>query len=68
MSAEPKRYILAGEPVTVVVSPNQRRTNRPPKRFPLPLIGDYAPTNVLIRRESGALEVRPFRGLRRVHG
>lgn len=64
---EPRRYLLAGEPVTVLVWPNQKRKNRPAKRIPLPRIGDYAPVNVLIEREDGSRQVRPFRGLRRSH-
>ncbi|MGS2645899.1 hypothetical protein [Streptosporangium sp. G12] len=68
MLAEPRRYLLAGEPVTVVVSPNQRRTNRPPQRFPLPRISDYAPVNVAVRFQDGTVLVCPRRRLRRAHG
>ena len=67
MPAEPRRYLLRGEPVTVLVWPNQRRKDRPEKRFPRPRISDYAPTNVFVERADGSLEVRPFRGLRRAH-
>jgi len=67
MTEEPQRYLLAGEPVTVLIRPNEKRKDRPPKRFPLPAIGDYAPINVLIRTADGSLVVRPRRGLRRIH-
>ncbi len=64
MSA-PRVYLEAGDPVTVLIRPYERRKDRPPPRFPMPRIGVYAPRNVLIRRADGDLVVRPFRGLRR---
>ncbi|MEV0968492.1 hypothetical protein [Microtetraspora glauca] len=64
MSAIGRTYLEAGQPVTVLVWPYERRADLPE---PLPLVrpGPRAPRNVLIRRESGELVVRPFRGLRR---
>ncbi len=63
---EPGRvYLEAGQPVTLLIWPNQRRKDLPPRRWPMPLIGDYAPRNVLIQRADGSKVVRPFRGLRR---
>ncbi|MER5420363.1 hypothetical protein [Streptosporangium roseum] len=65
LPAEAPRYLLGGELVEVVVRPNEKRSDRPPQRFPLPRIKPYAPINVLIRRPDGSLVVRPRRGLRR---
>ncbi|MFF4417051.1 hypothetical protein ACFYY8_31405 [Streptosporangium sp. NPDC001559] len=67
MADSPRRYQLDGEVVEVLVRPNQKRKDRPARRFALPAIGLYAPVNVLVRYPDGTKKVRPFRGLRRLH-
>ncbi|WP_433415074.1 hypothetical protein ACQP1V_36365 [Microtetraspora malaysiensis] len=63
MSATGRTYLENGQAVTVVIWPNERRADLP---APLPYVRlrQRAPRNVLIRRPSGDLVVRPFRGLR----
>ena len=59
------RYLLRGQPVTVLI---QWATSRPDPGGPtLPLVRlrRTAPRNVLIRHPDGTVTVRPFRGLRR---
>ena len=63
-----RRYLLAGEPVEVLIRPYEKRADLPSNpRFPLPRLRPYSPRNVLIRRADGSLDVRPFRGLRKAH-
>ncbi|GII87094.1 hypothetical protein Ssi03_50840 [Sphaerisporangium siamense] len=59
-------HLEHGRPVAVLIKPYQRRKDLPPRRWPMPLIRDYAPVNVLIEREDGTRVVRPRRGLRRL--
>lgn len=65
-----RTYVLSGEPVTV-----RARFALPSRRNPLPVCPTWlwwhrspkgAPRNVLVQHADGRLEVRPFRGLRRV--
>jgi hypothetical protein len=55
------------QPVTVLIRPYEKRHDLPPREWPMPRIGVYAPRNVLIERADGTKVVRPFRGLRRAN-
>lgn len=67
---ESRRYLERGEPVEVVT-----RFALPSKKRPLPPNPPWllwaqppkgTPRNVAIRRSTGEIVVRPFRGLRRI--
>ena len=62
-----RTYLERGRPVTVLVRWYARR-GAPPDRGPVVWLHPprRAPRNVLVRRETGELAVRPFRGLRRL--
>ncbi|GIH91970.1 hypothetical protein ACFFMN_33820 [Planobispora siamensis] len=67
MTETPRRYLLAGEPVTVLIRPYLKRTHLPTPVSPLLRLRPYPPNNVLVQLPDGRQVVRPFRGLRRVH-
>jgi len=62
-------YLERGRPVTVLARHRLPSKANPPAPVPSWLVWTVtprgAPRNVLVRRESGDLVVRPFRGLRR---
>ena len=69
MTARVATYLERGRPVTVLARHRLPSKANPPAPVPSWLAWTVtprsAPRNVLVRRESGDLVVRPFRGLRR---
>ncbi len=62
-------YVLRGQPVTVLAAWNGARNPQLPElqaRYPLVHTGRTAPRNVMLRLPGGTVQVRPFRGLRRI--
>lgn len=65
-----RTYLERGRPVVVLAQWRSAKGPLPPhpkRGFEIVLAGRHraGPRNVLIRRESGELVIRPFRGLRR---